>query len=315
MTPSDLSRCLVRAVRRAVEEGELPAETVVPERVVLERTRPGGVGEYATPVAFRIAKSAGQPPREVADVLARRLDGVPGVERVEITGAGFLNFVLRPLSAAQLAREVSDMPPVPRAATTEAAAAEPRAHAVREAVARIEDRQGLDHRPPARIAPVARRDGDVRAAYGADAARWAVLAVPARETPEFSGALLVQGDANEFFRVRYAYARTRALTRNAALLGFAAEAGDVDDAPELLRALADHPLVLEAAAHHRAPERLARSLVELADALLDFQHRVLPQGDEKPSAAHRARLALAEAAGTVLAGGLALLGIDAPERL
>lgn len=102
--------------------------------------------------------------------------------------------------------------------------------------------------------------------------------------------------------------------RNAEQLGFRPEPGDVD-APRLLRALADHPLVLEAAAHHRAPERLARHLVELADALLDFQYRVLPQGDEKPSAAHRARLALAEAAGTVLAGGLALLGIDAPTRL
>jgi arginyl-tRNA synthetase len=42
---------------------------------------------------------------------------------------------------------------------------------------------------------------------------------------------------------------------------------------------------------------------------------VLPRGDEKPSAAHRARLALAEAAGTVLAGGLSLLGIDAPDHL
>jgi arginyl-tRNA synthetase len=53
----------------------------------------------------------------------------------------------------------------------------------------------------------------------------------------------------------------------------------------------------------------------VADALLGFQHTVLPQGEEKPSAAHRARLALAEAAGAVLAGGLSLLGIDAPEHL
>lgn len=115
--------------------------------------------------------------------------------------------------------------------------------------------------------------------------------------------------------MRYAHARAHALVRNADQLGFRPEAGEVPDAPRLLRALADHPVVLEAAAHHRAPERLARHLVELADALLDFQYRVLPKGDEKPSAAHRARLALAEAAGTVLAGGLALLGIDAPTRL
>ena len=42
---------------------------------------------------------------------------------------------------------------------------------------------------------------------------------------------------------------------------------------------------------------------------------VLPLGDEKPSAAHRSRLALAEAAGTVLAGGLSALGISAPDRI
>ncbi|MEF2527182.1 DALR anticodon-binding domain-containing protein [Streptomyces sp. CS62] len=40
-----------------------------------------------------------------------------------------------------------------------------------------------------------------------------------------------------------------------------------------------------------------------------------PSGTRNPSAAHRARLALAEAAGAVLAGGLALLGIDAPDCL
>lgn len=83
----------------------------------------------------------------------------------------------------------------------------------------------------------------------------------------------------------------------------------------LLHTLADHPRVLAATAAHRAPDRLARHLVAVADALAPLLPSVLPLGDEKPSAAHRARLALAEAAGTVLAGGLTLLGIDAPEHL
>ncbi|GAA4592542.1 hypothetical protein GCM10023177_32050 [Streptomyces violaceoruber] len=60
---------------------------------------------------------------------------------------------------------------------------------------------------------------------------------------------------------------------------------------------------------------VARHLVTVADAALPFLPTVLPRGGEKPSAAHRARLALAEAVGAVLAGGLALLGIDAPEHL
>ncbi|PNG22874.1 DALR anticodon-binding domain-containing protein, partial [Streptomyces cahuitamycinicus] len=62
-------------------------------------------------------------------------------------------------------------------------------------------------------------------------------------------------------------------------------------------------------------KRQARHLLAVADAAMPLLPAVLPLGEEKPSAAHRARLALAEAAGTVLAGGLSLLGIDAPDHL
>ncbi|MBV1946149.1 DALR anticodon-binding domain-containing protein, partial [Streptomyces sp. BV129] len=79
--------------------------------------------------------------------------------------------------------------------------------------------------------------------------------------------------------------------------------------------LTDHPRILTTAATAHAPDRLARHLLTVADALLPLLPEVLPVGEEKPTAAHRARLALAEAAGAVLAGGLSLLGIDAPEHL
>ncbi len=311
MIPADLSRTVVRAVRCAVEEGELPAEAGVPERVVVERTRPGGVGDYATPVAFQVAKTAGRPPLDVAGVLARRLGAVPGIERVEVTGPGFLNFVMDRTPADVLVREVQARG-LRYGFTPDT---ELRARVVREAVLRIELSQGRTGAAPVKAAPVARRDGDVVAAYGADAAGWAMLAVAPHETPAFDERLLVQDESNEFFRVRYAHARSRALSRNAARLGFRSGPGDVEGAERLVSVLADYPLVLEAAAHRRAPEQLVRFLVRAADELLDFQHCVLPKGDEKPSAAHRARLALAEAAGTVLAGGLALLGMDAPDCL
>ncbi|MER7464888.1 ArgS-related anticodon-binding protein NrtL [Streptomyces sp. NPDC097981] len=324
MTPADLSRTVVRAVRCAVEDGELPAKAGVPERVVVERTRPGGVGDYASPVAFQLAKAAGRSPSEVARVIAGGLAAEPGIERVEITGAGFLNFTLAPRGAAGLVREVLLRGPR-YGYTDDAVEAEPfcwaptaglRQRAVHEAVVRILRSQGReDGGDPPGVAPVARRDGDVVAAYGRDAATWAALAVPARETPQFGAGLLVQDESSEFFRVCYAHARSRALVRNAARLGFRSEPGEVPDGAGLARVLGDYPLVLEAAAHRQAPEQIVRFLVRAADELLDFQHCVLPKGDEKPSAAHRARLALAEAAGTVLAGGLALLGIDAPDCL
>ncbi|MCX4781058.1 ArgS-related anticodon-binding protein NrtL [Streptomyces sp. NBC_01264] len=337
MTPVDLSRSVVRALRRAVEDGELPVGVVAPERVVVERTRPGGVGDYASPVAFGVAKGAGVAPRAVAEVLASRLAGLPGIERVEITGAGFLNFVLAETSVAEYVRSIRAgaggvelygfaAPGTPP--STAEVGGELRECVVRAAVQRIVRSQGVgvgESGAAVRVAPVAKRDGDVRARFGAGAAAWAMLSVPGHETPVFPAWLLVQDESSEFFRVRYALDRARALTRNAGQLGFRGEpgelgepgepgeSGEVRGADALLAALRDQPLVLEAAAHHRAPERLVRQLVVIADALLDFQYHVLPRGDEKPSAAHRARLALAEAAGAVLAGGLALLGIDAPD--
>ena len=101
--------------------------------------------------------------------------------------------------------------------------------------------------------------------------------------------------------------------------GFEPQEGRCGDAAEavLLGLVADHPRIVEAAARHRGPDRLARHLERVADAFWRMHGtcQVLPRGDEKPSAAHRTRLALADAAGTVLAGGLTLLGISAPERL
>ena len=43
--------------------------------------------------------------------------------------------------------------------------------------------------------------------------------------------------------------------------------------------------------------------------------RVLPQGDEDPADLHAARLALCEATRQVIANGLGMLGVSAPERM
>ncbi|MFD3992445.1 ArgS-related anticodon-binding protein NrtL [Streptomyces sp. NPDC058583] len=150
---------------------------------------------------------------------------------------------------------------------------------------------------------------------GVDAARWALLRPAPQDRPLDGPPLLVQHERNSLFRVRYAHSRVRRLLANAAQLGFEPAYETPVHAPELLGVLGDHPVALLTAARHRAPDRVARHLEATADALLAFQHTVLPLGDEKPSAAHRSRLAVAEAAGTVLAGGLSVLGISAPERI
>ncbi|MFD6419861.1 ArgS-related anticodon-binding protein NrtL [Streptomyces sp. NPDC060194] len=332
MTPAELSRTVCGAVRRAVDAGELSAP--VPETAPVERPRPGGHGDYATGVALRLAKAAGRDPRQVADILRPHLGAHPAVARVDVTGPGFLNITLaeRPDVAAQIRRlgpayghgdalqGVTAELRVPR---------EARAQLLAAVVARLAATQGgqvhvRDAASPAEatLRPVPAGPDATETLLGADAYHWALLATPAGDRPRTAG-LLAQTDANELFRVRYAHARTRALLRNAAALGLApaeqpgADTGpDTDpDAAPLATALADHPTALAAAARLHAPDRLARHLVVIADAVLDLQHTALPLGDRKPSAGHRTRLALAEAAGTVLAAGLSLLGVSAPEHL
>ncbi|MCY7373987.1 MAG: arginine--tRNA ligase, partial [Spirochaetaceae bacterium] len=67
----------------------------------------------------------------------------------------------------------------------------------------------------------------------------------------------------------------------------------------------------------REPHRVARYLESLAGTYHRFYDgcRVLPRGDEEVTDLHRSRLWLVEATRVVLANGLALLGVTAPERM
>ena len=67
----------------------------------------------------------------------------------------------------------------------------------------------------------------------------------------------------------------------------------------------------------REPHRVARYLEDTAASYHRFYDncRVLPMGDEEPTDLHRARLRLVEATRIVLANGLGLLGVSAPERM
>ncbi|MEU7071513.1 ArgS-related anticodon-binding protein NrtL [Streptomyces narbonensis] len=322
MTPADLSLTVLHAVRRAVDDGALRVE--VPPRIKVERARPGGSGEYASNVALTLARSAGRSAREVAGIIEERLRDAPGLRGVEITGPGFLNFTLRGDAGSEVVRAIRTAGSsyghgTALAGTTVrlAEVTESRAALVTEVVVRLLRSQGAEVETQAvggervYVHPGAY---DVER-LGSDAARWALLRAAPHDRPLDGAPLLAQHERNSLFRVRYAYSRVRRLLVNGEQLGVGPEWEDLVDAPALLHALGDHPAVLLAAARLRAPDRLARHLESLADALLAFQHTVLPLGDEKPSATHRSRLALAEAAGTVLAGGLSVLGISAPDRI
>jgi arginyl-tRNA synthetase len=51
-------------------------------------------GDYASNVAMQLARSAGRPPREIAEAIAAQLAKVAGVAGVDVAGPGFLNITL-----------------------------------------------------------------------------------------------------------------------------------------------------------------------------------------------------------------------------
>jgi arginyl-tRNA synthetase len=130
-----------------------------------------------------------------------------------------------------------------------------------------------------------------------------------------------QASDNPVYYVQYAHARVSSILRNAADLGLAPESHPEllthEKEGELLRALAELPRVVFAAATLREPHRVARYLEDTAAAYHRFYDscRVLPMGDEEPTDLHRARLRLVEATRVVLANGLGLLAVSAPDRM
>ena len=164
---------------------------------------------------------------------------------------------------------------------------------------------------------------DLVEAIGVDAARY-VLIRSSVDSPIDIDLELWSSASNEnpVYYVQYAHARLCALARNAVDLGLAPDTAhlellDHDKEGALIRNLGEFPRVLQSAATLREPHRVCRYLEDLAGDYHRFYDscRVLPMGDEAPSDLHRARLALCEATRQVIANGLSILGVSAPERM
>ena len=158
---------------------------------------------------------------------------------------------------------------------------------------------------------------------GVDAARYTLIRYPV-DTPMVMDLDILRKNTNEnpVYYVQYAHARIAGVLRNVNELGismtsFDASALTHDKENELLGVLAEYPRVVASAAELREPHRIARYLEELATAFHAFysECRVVPLGEEPATAVHSARAQLCAAARQVLANGLDLLGVSAPERM
>ena len=160
---------------------------------------------------------------------------------------------------------------------------------------------------------------------GVDAARYTLIRYPV-DTPMVMDIDILRSNTNEnpVYYVQYAHARIAAVLRNVTELAipFGLENFDPsqlthDRENELLGTLAEFPRIVATAAELREPHRIARYLEELAGVYHGFYAdcRVLPLGDEPAAAIHSARANLCAATMQVIANGLALLGVSAPERM
>ena len=168
---------------------------------------------------------------------------------------------------------------------------------------------------------------------GVDAVRFMMMYRKAEATIDFDFAKVTeQSKDNPVFYVQYASARTASIFRQAAsevpgvsvLVDDLAKAdlSGVNDEVELalIRKLAEYPRIVEGAAETQEPHRIAFYLYELAGSF----HSVWNKGKEMPQLRFinakdekltQARLALVQAVASVLASGLGLLGVTAPDEM
>lgn len=215
--------------------------------------------------------------REFAEWLAEALRGADGLRSAEAAGPGFLNLRLTPGTQTRIVDEMLA----------------------------AGDGYGTAGTPP-RFDP---ERAPVRTRAGAMVTMAELVEAP-------------RTDDNPLFVVQYAHSRLAALARNAVDLGVTAEGADLsllrdEREGELIATLGEFGEVVTRATRRDEPHRLARYLEQLADAFHEFAGscRVLPMGDERAGPRHDARLALCHATRQVLANGLRLLGVSAPERM
>jgi arginyl-tRNA synthetase len=174
--------------------------------------------------------------------------------------------------------------------------------------------------------PMSKRSGEfitldeVLDEVGVDAARWFFSSRAYTTGIDFDLELAKkQSNENPVYYVQYAHARASSILRHAADAGIApdaAETGELLRHPteqELLRHLLDYPDALATAAERRETHEVPRYVYELASAFSAFYRDCKVLTEDRPLSG--ARLALVDATRSVLANGLDLLGISAPDSM
>jgi arginyl-tRNA synthetase len=317
VTPAALAD-LVRSVAHDVLTGHGLDPAALPATVTVQRPRDSKHGDYATNVALQTATKAGIAPREFAGWLALELAQRNVVSSADVAGPGFLNLRLGAdargeiLAQVLAAGESFGTSQDSIGCDIEVLIGRTVSLLLQAAEVRIRQRAGT-------LMTIA----DLADVVGMDAARYAVIRSSYVSPIDIDLELWSRWtNDNPVFSVQYAHARLASLARNAVDLGISpenAQLGLLDHVREgeLICTLGEFPQIVTCAAQLCEPYRIARYLEDLTSAYEKFSDTcpILPLGEEPPEPRHAARQALCGATRQVLANGLSLLGVSAPERL
>jgi arginyl-tRNA synthetase len=355
VTPGELGDAVQAAAATALTAlGAGPASVAGQARV--RRPRHQEQGDYATPVALRLARDSGLPAARLATAIATELRRHPGVRQAEATGPGFISIWLTPQASgdlagvivasgrayghsARLAGQRFLLDPAPSHPPPAATLSKARHAALASATARMLLAAGAgltaDHGPgvttlripgpaPTRTRALPVPDGapsalgQLVAEVEGWAAWYALVSWPPGVAVEIDVAVWARRtSASPAWAVRHARQRIAGLDRRAVAAGISPDRGydpamlDAHEEAALLGLLAEFPAMVAVAGQAGEPHRLVRYLeaVAVAWSACDGACPVLPRRGQPAPDLAAARLTLAQAASTVLANGLRLLGV------
>jgi arginyl-tRNA synthetase len=99
-----VEQLLKHALISLQKSGEVPADLDIDIKV--DRAKDAAHGDYACNLALILAKPCRQAPRKIAEALVQALPSDPAIEKIEVAGAGFINFFIRSSSRSKIISEI-----------------------------------------------------------------------------------------------------------------------------------------------------------------------------------------------------------------
>jgi len=99
-----IEELLIQALLHLIRKGVLSEDCDIDPQ--LERTRTPDHGEFASNIAMVLAKRAGMPPRELAQVIIDRMPRSRQLNRAEIAGPGFINFHMNQVALTTIVNDI-----------------------------------------------------------------------------------------------------------------------------------------------------------------------------------------------------------------